>query len=74
MHIFTTELAFHICSGLCPFSFQPADVRIQDQLECRVMAKVNASARTTLMGTAVRSAKRASTITPSVKVVSCLIP
>lgn len=74
MHIFTTELTFHICSGLCLFSFQPADVRIQDQLECHVTVKVDASARTTLMGTAVRSAKRASTITPSVKVVSCGMP
>lgn len=74
MHIFTTELAFHICSGLCLFSFQPADVRIQDQLECHAMVKVDASARTTLMGTAVRSAKRASTITLFVKVVSCVIP
>ena len=74
MHVFTTELAFHICSGLCLFSFQPADVRIQDQLECHVTVKADASARTTLMGTAVRNAKRASTITPSVKVVSCVMP
>jgi len=74
MHISTIELAFHICSGLCLLLFQPADVRIQDQLECHVMVKADASVRTTLMGTAVRSAKRASTITPSVKVVSCVMP
>jgi hypothetical protein len=51
------------------FSFQPVDVRTLDQLECHVTVKVDSSVRTTLMGTAVKSAKRDSTITLSVKVV-----
>jgi hypothetical protein len=67
----TTLLDEHVTSAALVttsiLSVCPADVRIQDQLECHVTVKVNASARTTLMGIAVRSAKRASTITPSVK-------
>lgn len=44
-----------------------ASVRTQVRLECHVTTRANASARTTLMGTAVRSARKASTITLSVK-------
>jgi len=75
---YTTLLDVHVTNAApvttSILSVCPAGVRTQDRLECHVTTKVNASARTTLMGTAVRSAKRDSTITPAVKSATAILP